>query len=365
MEKILQSPQFKRSVILSRFLRFVVEKTLDGHANQIKEYTVGTQVLEKPHSFNPQTDASVRIHALRLRKLVEDYYEDAGNGSSIRIHLPKGSYCPVFSDGNLPVSEGQKDSFSNKVHLATKLPDDSICVLPFNHFSSYAIPDFSTDGFSAYLSQKLSLFQDISVVSYQSVDKFLEGGGTPEALGEALNVTYYLSGDIELKDGLMVVSALLFDAKSNILIWSQHFSGSGEEKTLSTIIDDITTQIAASLGGYSGVVHYKMYAASENVIPLSNSQAIAVFWFYNYLTRQNSATFKDAIFHLEKAVQEHPDASLCWAVLGILYTDSVFLIMQPTWIIHCKRRRIVWPKHWQLTLFASMERLQMDGFMFF
>lgn len=324
MEKMLQSPHFKRSAILSRFFRFVVEKALDGHANQIKEYTIGKMVLDKPHSFNPQTDASVRIHALRLRKLIEEYYESAGNDFTIRIHLPKGSYCPVFSDNDLLISKGQKDSYPDKGYLAKAFPDDSICVLPFNHFASHVIPDFSPDGFSAFLSQKLSLFQDISVVSYPSVNEYLQGGGTISAVGDALDVTYYLSGDVEVKDGMIDVSVLLFDAKSNTLIWSQHFSGSGEEKAFSNIIEDITTQIAASMGGYSGVVHFKKVSARENYIPLSNSQAIAVFWFYNYLTKQNSTTFKDAVFHLEKAVKENQEASLCWAVLGMLYTDSVF-----------------------------------------
>ncbi len=324
MENILQSASFKRSAILSRFLRFVVEKTLDGHANHIKEYTVGTMVLGKPHGFNPQTDASVRIHAIRLRKLVEEYYGAFPKSSGIRIHLPKGSYCPVFTEPDLTAPISKEPLYPANRPLATPIPDDSLCVVPFNHFTSHPLTNFSPDGFCGYLSQKLSLFQDITVKSYFSVNNYLQNGGTPEGIGEALNVTYYLSGNIEVNENRVETSVMLFEARSNELIWSQHFSGTGHENSLSGIIDDIGNQIAASLGGYSGVMHYKKVLATENAAALSNSQAIAVFWFYHYLTRQNSATFKEAVLHLEKAVREYPDAALCWAVLAMLYTDSIF-----------------------------------------
>jgi hypothetical protein len=94
---ILSSPVFKRSPLLSNFLRFVVEETLKGKDNQIKEYTVGIKALNKPHSFNPQLDASVRINAIRLRRMLSDYYQMEGGGSGLRIDLPKGSYIPTFS----------------------------------------------------------------------------------------------------------------------------------------------------------------------------------------------------------------------------------------------------------------------------
>jgi hypothetical protein len=45
LRRILASSEFQRSPLLRDFLRFVVEKTLAGQAQEIKGYTVATQVL--------------------------------------------------------------------------------------------------------------------------------------------------------------------------------------------------------------------------------------------------------------------------------------------------------------------------------
>jgi len=96
LQKIFADQAFAVSDILKRFLSFIVEETLEGRSNQIKEYTIGVNVLNKPHSFNPGQDAIVRIHAGRLRRALHYYYKGAGAGDSIIIEMPKGSYLPHF-----------------------------------------------------------------------------------------------------------------------------------------------------------------------------------------------------------------------------------------------------------------------------
>ncbi len=89
LKNIFASKYFRYSGILQKFLRFVVDKTLDGNRDEIKEYTVGVEMLERPLGFNPQQDASVRIHAVRLRKVLNAWYEDGGRKSSVRILIEK------------------------------------------------------------------------------------------------------------------------------------------------------------------------------------------------------------------------------------------------------------------------------------
>jgi TolB-like protein len=320
LDKILAGKIFSKSHLLSRFLRFVVERTLDGHSNQIKEYTVGIAVLDKPHSFNPQTDASVRINAIRLRKLLDEYYHENGNAKGIRIQLPKGSYCPLFSKGQS--DEDVLQQLKNPV--LQKLPADSICVLPFSALIHDKSIEFSTEGFSAYLSEKLSLFQDIQVLSYRSASTYLKEGGDLEKLGATLKVTYYLSGSIEIDATQTLVSVHLFEADSNTLIWSQDFSGKGEKDSISIIIDKVVSKIVASLAGYSGLIHYKKFSSEEGRMPMmSDAQANAVFWFYHFQTRLSESIFKEALSHLERATQENPDCDLCWTVLAHLYASSI------------------------------------------
>ena len=78
LARILAFDEFQRSTRLSDFLTFVVEKTLSGDDADIKGYTIGIEVFGKPDSFDPETDASVRVDATRLRRALANYYAGPG-----------------------------------------------------------------------------------------------------------------------------------------------------------------------------------------------------------------------------------------------------------------------------------------------
>ena len=52
LERILASDLFRRSERLSRFLSFVVERSLQGEEDQLKEYVIGVEVYEKGADFD-------------------------------------------------------------------------------------------------------------------------------------------------------------------------------------------------------------------------------------------------------------------------------------------------------------------------
>ena len=94
IKRILNSPGFRNSPTLSRFLSFVVSEAKLGHQQQIKEYSIAVNVLNRPPDFKPQDDAVVRIHAGRLRRALSEYYLIEGIHDPIIIHIPKGGYIP-------------------------------------------------------------------------------------------------------------------------------------------------------------------------------------------------------------------------------------------------------------------------------
>jgi dipeptidyl aminopeptidase/acylaminoacyl peptidase len=96
VEKILTSQGFVHSDRISRFLRFVVEQTIQGQADGLKESVIGMEVFDKNSSFDPRTDTIVRVEARRLRSKLSQYYEKEGLADPVVIDLPKGSYVPVF-----------------------------------------------------------------------------------------------------------------------------------------------------------------------------------------------------------------------------------------------------------------------------
>src|SRR5712671_3974215 len=96
MERILSSPVFAQSERLSRFLRFIVELSLAGRSDEIKEYVIATEVFGRKPSFDPRFDSAVRVEAIRLRGKLREYYDTCGRTDPMVIEVPKGGYVPLF-----------------------------------------------------------------------------------------------------------------------------------------------------------------------------------------------------------------------------------------------------------------------------
>src|SRR5262249_34247182 len=99
LERVLESPAFARQERLSRFLRFVVERHLEGRDHELKESVIGAEIFGRRPDYNPKTDAIVRTEARRLRALLNEYYLGDGKGDALLIDLPKGGYVPAFRGG--------------------------------------------------------------------------------------------------------------------------------------------------------------------------------------------------------------------------------------------------------------------------
>jgi adenylate cyclase len=96
LRRVLDSPDFPATPRNRRFLEFVADKVLGGHAGRIEAYEIGTKVFGRGESFNPLTDPIVRIEAGKLRRDLETYYLKSGRRNPLRIELPRGGYRPEF-----------------------------------------------------------------------------------------------------------------------------------------------------------------------------------------------------------------------------------------------------------------------------
>src|SRR5215831_6464041 len=95
LDKVLASAGFSRNARLSRFLRFVVERHLEGRDQELKESLIAIEVFGRPPGYDSKQDPIVRTEASRLRARLSEYYLADGKGDSIIIDLPKGGYVPV------------------------------------------------------------------------------------------------------------------------------------------------------------------------------------------------------------------------------------------------------------------------------
>jgi hypothetical protein len=97
-ERLIESSLFRQSRRYREVLRYLVEQALDGKGEgELKERTIGVEVLGRGADYDTADDASVRFVAGEIRKRLALYYQQPGHESEIRIDLPAGSYQPEFS----------------------------------------------------------------------------------------------------------------------------------------------------------------------------------------------------------------------------------------------------------------------------
>ena len=113
LDRILASPGFVNADRLSRFLRFVVERTLEGEGDQLKEYRLGTEVFDRPADYDPRLDSIVRVEARRLRSKLAEYYEGPGRGDPLVIRVDKGSYVATFEANATPAASPAPAGFAD------------------------------------------------------------------------------------------------------------------------------------------------------------------------------------------------------------------------------------------------------------
>ena len=96
LDRMLASSYFSHSKRFPNFLRFVVDHTLSGTVDNIKERTLGIEIFGRNADYDTASDPIVRVTAAEIRKRTAQYYQDPEHKEELRITLPSGSYVPQF-----------------------------------------------------------------------------------------------------------------------------------------------------------------------------------------------------------------------------------------------------------------------------
>jgi len=97
LEGVLRSPQFKDALQLQSLLKYIVENSIGGHDDALKERIIGMNVFGRKPDYETADDPIVRSRVGQLRRRLEQYYASAEAAeSSVQILIPNGSYRPTF-----------------------------------------------------------------------------------------------------------------------------------------------------------------------------------------------------------------------------------------------------------------------------
>jgi adenylate cyclase len=347
--KVLSSQSFQGAERAAKLLRFMVEQTVSGQPDRLKEYTLGTEALGKGTSFDPRTDTIVRAEVARLRSRLDRYYATEGLDDTVGIALPKGSYVPQFQERTRPAPATSPErpktgrptrtiwfalalGFAACAFAAAVVwdlwrapaPDSavSIAVLPFANLSTEANQEFFSDGITDEISGALAKIPDLRVVGRSSAFQFKGANKDLRAVGQALGATHLIEGSVRQAGNRVRIAAQLIETTNGLQLWSASYDR--ELTDVFAIQEDIATAIAAALQMPLGVRQGERLVSNRTV----HAESYQRFLQAKALVRvRGPKALTDAASLLEQVVSRDPDFAPAWALLGL--TDAMTPLFSP------------------------------------
>ena len=286
LERLLASPSLRDSDLLKRFLRYIVENTLAGEGDQLKEYRLGVEVFGRDPSFDPKVDPVVRMAARRLRAKLQEHYENGGRGPSVRIDVPKGGYATSFitvlepasapgeiasdrpSPGHLPMPESSAAARRRMGSFAVALvillaigaaafylrhprfpqlkgQPPSLAVLPFLNLTGNPDNEYLSDGITDEITGSVAKAAGLRVVARTSAFVFKGKSEDVREIGKQLNVSSILEGSIQTQGERLRITAQLIRTADGYHVWSETYER--EFKDTFEVENEISRALAAAL----------------------------------------------------------------------------------------------------------------------
>lgn len=242
LSRLLESPIFVQSQRLGRFLRFTVETTLEGQAEALKEYLIGTEVYDRKPPYHPSVDSIVRSEARRLRHKLKEYYESVGKDDPVFIYYRSGGYVPVFrhrsQDGNRTLA----NTTPNKPSCEGR--GISVAVLPFVDASrsrgelSGVCAQIVTDE----LIHELARTEGFRVTAASSIAPLVAQALDLPSVARKLDLQILFEGVVHEDNNQVRITSRVVSA-DGFLIWSERF----ETKPNTPSFFKISEKIASAL----------------------------------------------------------------------------------------------------------------------
>ncbi len=265
LNRVLASPGFGRNERLSRFLRFVVDRHLEGRDDELKESLIAIEVFGRKPDYDPKQDSIVRSEAARLRSRLVEYYAGEGSGDPVIIELPKGGYVPVLRHNPALTGEAETGSPAPAVrpgfavaiacvvialaalgwwrfHQNTLI---SIAVLPLVNLNQDPANDYFADGLTGEIIRNLSIIDGLAVRSETSSFTFKGKPQKARDAGKQLDADYLVEGSVLRSGQQLRINAQLVRASDDAPLWSGRYDR--ELTDVFAIQDEISRGIVNSL----------------------------------------------------------------------------------------------------------------------
>ena len=275
---------------------FIVEETLAGRGDRLKEYLVGVDVFGKDVNFDPRMDPIVRVQARRLRIRLASYYQDEGHSDQVIIELPKGGYAPVFRSSEAVPAK--------KPLSAALFSRNTVMVLPFADNSPAGDLEYFCQGLSQEIIHSLSKMNSLVLLS---ADKAAE---SPE-MGNNQGAGMVISGSIRKSRDILRITTHLTDAVRGCYLWSDSIDRKLDDSF--AIQEEIAQTICKSL-------RVELSGGGNRIGVKSPTENLAAHNMYlqgrYHLSQRTEQGLRKALEFFEKALQENPRLAQAYSGLA-------------------------------------------------
>jgi adenylate cyclase len=249
LERVLGSEAFANAGRHTRLLRYVVDRTLAGEGDQLKEYVLGTEVFDRADSYDPRLDSIVRVEVRRLRNRLEEYYRGRGSADQVVISIPRGSYAPTFALRNERARLAEETTVATvqarprsmvllaiavllllavaaisrlapgRSPAAQAAAGPSIAVLPFQSYSANESDVLLAARLTDAVTTELARLRTVSVASRTSASQYTSDARSVSEIRRSLNVDFLMEASAVNTDGSLQVTARMVDAARDRKIW--------------------------------------------------------------------------------------------------------------------------------------------------
>jgi hypothetical protein len=109
LDDILQSTPFRTSRQCQDLFRYIVEHSLTGSDDSLRERVIGIEVFGRAPDYDTAQDPVVRLRAADVRKRLAQYYQTQKNSTcQWRVEVPTGSYKAQFHRPEAVISQPAK-----------------------------------------------------------------------------------------------------------------------------------------------------------------------------------------------------------------------------------------------------------------
>ncbi len=365
LSRVLEHRSFAGATRLRQLLEYVVMRQLEGQGEEIKEYSIAVDVLDKPADFDPQTDSIVRVMLGRVRNALELYYATDGASDPVHITIPRGGYQPQFErhpEGQAApsaVSAGQQATeprgkptrrslwtalgliglgllagwtmLQQSTHppapVTAAQPETRIRLL-VQHLQPQ--PSGSPSQLTTRLAAGLSgeLVSDMLVYPWMNIVQWPDSGeplsGIASMKDMAGRFDYALSGTVATGDGQASVTVRLQDIPSLKVKWSRTWQQplDGASTSVEDFQRRMVSEIAGQLASEKGILPELAIARKgpERQVDFSGFQCfLGMYQYWDVPTSAGHAQLRSC---LQQAVARNPSYADAWAALAYIYIDE-------------------------------------------